>query len=137
MEYLVYLSTAQKLMDQNDLLDILTASRYNNIRHNLTGMLLYGEGTFIQLLEGDPETLKQTYQTIEADSRHHNIIKMAQGEITERYFPEWAMGFKSANATELAEFKGYINPDNKSFLQQGDTDAIIGMLKTFADVNRM
>lgn len=137
MQYLIYLSTAHKLLNQNELLEILNTSRQNNIQQDVTGMLLYAEGTFIQLLEGDSETLKKVYQTIQADPRHHNITKMAQGEIANRLFPEWAMGFKSANATELAEFKGYFNPDNKSYLKQADSSGIIGMLKTFADVNRM
>lgn len=137
MRYLVYISSAYKLLNQDELLDILVASRRNNMQRNLTGMLLYGEGTFIQVLEGDPETLKQTYKVIQADPRHKNIIKMMEGDTTERYFPEWAMGFKSASADELAEFGGYINPAGKPFLEQADTNAIIGMLQTFADANRI
>jgi len=124
-------------MDQEDLLEILAVSRKNNKLQNLTGMLLYGEGTFIQVLEGDDEILKRTYKSIEHDTRHKNIIKMAEGEVTERNFPEWSMGFKAVNVSELKEFGGYINPKNKNFLSEDNTNVVMSMLKTFADANRM
>ncbi|WP_158824844.1 BLUF domain-containing protein [Mucilaginibacter lacusdianchii] len=137
MEYLIYISTASRNITQDDLLDILTVSRNNNTKNNLTGMLLYGEGAFIQVLEGETEALKQSYQVIQSDPRHYNLIKMASGELEQRNFPEWAMGFKAANADELAEFNGYINPAGKSFLQEADANAVISMLQVFADTNRM
>lgn len=100
-------------------------------------MLLYGEGTFIQVLEGDEETLEQTYKVITADPRHKNIIKMSEGEITERNFGEWTMGFKSANAQELAELGGFVDPKKLGTLDNEKAGALIGMMKTFADANRM
>jgi hypothetical protein len=137
MEYLIYISTASRNITQDDLLDILTASRANNTCQHLTGMLLYGEGAFIQVLEGEADMLTQTYRAIEADSRHYNLIKMASGTIKKRNFAEWAMGFKAVNADELAEFDSYINPTGKPFLHQADTNAVISMLQVFADTNRM
>ncbi|QJD94686.1 BLUF domain-containing protein [Mucilaginibacter robiniae] len=137
MKQLVYISSACKLMNEDELLDILTVSRRNNNSRNLTGMLLYGEGTFIQVLEGEPEILEQTYDVIKQDLRHKNIIKMMESTITERNFPEWAMGFKSVNAEELSEFRGYVDPTRSDFLHEDNVTAIIGMLKTFVSTNRM
>lgn len=137
MKYLVYISTAYKLLNQDELLDILTISRKNNQQRDLTGILLYGEGTFIQVLEGEEETLKQTYKDIEADDRHKNVIKMTEGESEERNFKNWAMGFKAINAAELSKFEGYINPQSRGFLQNDNSNSIINMIKTFADANRM
>ena len=137
MKYLVYISTAYKLLNQDELLDILTISRKNNQQRDLTGILLYGEGTFIQVLEGEEETLKQTYKDIEADDRHKNVIKMTEGESEERNFKDWAMGFKAINAAELSEFQGYTNPQSRGFLQDDNSNSIINMIKTFADANRM
>ncbi|WP_295767058.1 BLUF domain-containing protein [uncultured Mucilaginibacter sp.] len=137
MKYLVYISTADHLMNQDELLDILEASRKNNKKNNLTGMLLYGEGVFIQMLEGEPSQLAETYKAIEHDFRHKNIIKMTEGEMEQRHFPEWRMGFKAANADELAQFDAYIDPRQPGFLSSEKSNAIINMMKTFADTNRM
>jgi hypothetical protein len=137
MKYLVYISTAYKLLTQDELLDILAVSRKNNERRNLTGMLLYGEGTFIQVLEGDIDQLNETYAVIKADPRHKNILKMTEGEITQRNFPEWLMGFKSVNARELEEFGSYIDPANLNHVSEDNSNMLISMMKTFADANRM
>jgi len=137
MKYLVYISTAYRLMNQDELLDILAVSRTNNEKNNLTGMLLYGEGTFIQVLEGDEHTLDKTYEIIKADYRHKNIIKMADGIINQPNFPEWSMGFKSASAKELAEVGGFTDPKMLNKLTAEQTSGILGMMKTFADANRM
>ena len=137
MKYLVYVSSASHLLKEDELLAILQVSRRNNVKKGLTGMLLYSEGTFIQLLEGEEDDLKSTYRAIEADDRHKNIIKMTEGNNEQRFFPEWSMGFKSANTDEIAEFKGYINPAGKDFIRDNDPRPVINMLKTFADTNRM
>jgi len=137
MKYIVYISSASHLMNSDELLDILQVSRQNNTQRGLTGMLLYSEGTFIQLLEGDEEGLRLTYDSIENDGRHKNIIKMVEGKNEQRIFPEWSMGFKSASAAELQEFQGYIDPNRPEFLKNIGSAPIIHLLKTFADTNRM
>jgi len=125
------------MLNQDELLDILEVSRIKNEQHNLTGMLLYGEGVFIQVLEGEEQALLNTYSAIERDDRHYSIIKMTEGEITERNFPDWRMGFKAANADQLAQFDIYINPRQPGFLNSDKSNAVVGMLKTFANSNRM
>jgi hypothetical protein len=138
MKYLVYISTAYRLMNQDELLDILVVSRKNNQKNKLTGMLLYGEGTFIQVLEGDESTLEKTYKTIEADGRHKNVIKMAEGVIEKPNFPDWSMGFKSASAQDLVELGGFTDPKSLDKMwNQNEANMVLGMMKTFANANRM
>jgi hypothetical protein len=138
MKYLVYISAAEHLMNHDELLEILTVSRKNNEKNLLTGILLYGEGTFIQVLEGDEKALNDTYKNILADLRHKNVIKLMEGEITERQFPEWRMGFKSANAAEMAEISAFVNPRLPDFLQtESDPLPVIKVLRTFVQSNRM
>ncbi len=124
-------------MNNDELLAILQISRHNNTSRGLTGMLLYSEGSFIQLLEGEEENLDTTYHSILTDPRHKNVIKMLEGESDKRVFPEWSMGFKAATAQELKEFEGYVNPKGGEFLTNADAAPIISLLKTFADINRM
>ncbi len=136
MDYLVYVSTAKWLMSEEELLDILTTARAKNQIYNVTGMLLYSQGTFIQVLEGETENINFIYKLIELDSRHKNIIKLIDGTITERNFPDWNMAFASVNTETLQEFEGFIDPAHENFLGHNN-HTTVNMLKTFAQANNL
>jgi hypothetical protein len=136
MEYLVYVSTAKKLMSDAELLDLLDVARIKNAEHNVTGVLLYSEGTFIQALEGEKDDLYTIYRSIELDIRHRNIILMVTGLSQERIFPKWSMGFASVNADVLELMQGYFNPSNKNFIGNNNHATTL-MLKTFIETNRL
>lgn len=136
MEYLVYISTSKKLIGDDELLDLLQTARIKNFAHNVTGMLLYSEGTFIQALEGETEDLYKIYNAIQLDSRHRNIVLMITGMVEERIFPKWSMAFASVNAGVLKNVEGFLNPENKNGIADNNHTALI-MLKTFAETNRL
>ena len=94
MRRIVYLSTATALMSNDELLSILCQSRENNLRDQVTGLLLYSGGNFIQLLEGEADAVGKVYARVERDSRHHGCMQMIDAQASERLFPEWAMGFR-------------------------------------------
>ena len=137
MNYLIYISTAVKLMTEADLVNILSNSRENNKAKTITGMLIYGDGTFIQVLEGNQEDVDRIYDKITQDKRHKNLILLASGSLNKRNFPDWTMGFATINADELAELDGYINPAYKNFLATENPHAAISVLKTFAQNNKI
>ncbi len=137
MRYIIYISAAYKLMDEDELMDILTISRINNARKSITGILLYGEGTFIQVLEGDQNDLEQTYAKISCDNRHKGLIKIADAELNARNFPGWSMGFRSLNASMLSELEGFTDLSGTGFLNNADPHTAIKLLKTFVSVNRI
>ena len=137
MNYLIYISSAVKLMAEADLVAILNTSRDNNQSKNITGMLIYSDGTYIQVLEGEEQDVEEVYQKIIKDPRHKSIIKLADGQLTKRNFPDWTMGFIAVNQKELAELDGYINPANENFLATENPHAAISVLKTFAQNNKV
>ena len=105
MYYIIYLSTGTKQFTEDDLTVILSKSVANNTRDNVTGVMLYHEGNFIQLLEGEKEAIFDTFKRINNDDRHTAISTIASGESNQRNFPDWAMGFKSINAEALKELE--------------------------------
>lgn len=137
MEYLVFISTAKKLMSDAELLDLLQSARSKNSENNITGMLLYGEGTFLQVLEGEREDLQRVYNAIQADFRHRNIIVMISGILNERIFSKWSMSFASVNAEVLEVVEGYLNPANMNFSSNVNNHPTVNMVKTFAESNRL
>jgi hypothetical protein len=132
MEYLIYISTAKRLLDEDELTEILKVSKKNNEENELTGLLLYSEGTFIQFLEGPTDKLNATYEAIVNGERHKNVIKLLEEPAQERCFSDWTMGFKSINSQELELFEGYFNPSLKDFEYDGQHLGLT-IMKSFAD----
>lgn len=103
---LVYFSTATRPMTDQDLMQILETSRRNNPRDKITGMLLYGNGLFIQALEGEEQIVTQTYNRIQQDERHSRSFVVSKTPIASRAFGEWNMGFQNVGADALSKFAG-------------------------------
>ena len=70
---------------------ILTTSRVNNVKRNITGALICREDIFLQLLEGPQENVQETYDSIKRDDRHLNVQHLLDHNIDQRLFPAWAM----------------------------------------------
>jgi hypothetical protein len=136
MYYLIYLSAGVNWFSETELTDILSISNINNSRNNITGLLLYSEGNFIQLLEGEEQNVKDTYDRISKDQRHKGITPIASGSIDKRNFPEWAMGFKSINSGEMKELDAYNDPSDVKFLDDKDKHLSINLLKVFIKTAR-
>lgn len=114
--YLIYLSSAKQLFTNSDLSDILSRSRLNNTSKDTTGLLLYHEGSILQVLEGDEETVMSLYYKIHEDNRHHRIMKMVAGVSDERNFPDWSIRFKTVTNAEWDELSGYLRMDSSGFV---------------------
>jgi hypothetical protein len=136
MYYIIYLSAAVKPPAETELLDILTASRRNNSQKGLTGVLLYGDGRFIQFIEGDKADVQDAFEKISNDSRHKAITLITSDETDHRNFPEWSMGFKSLNAEILFEFEGYLNPGKNTF-QFNEDNLPVKLLRSFVRTSKL
>lgn len=84
---------------------ILAISRVNNARDGVTGGLLFSKGCFAQVLEGPLDAVEATFERIQCDARHSEVIVLQTGPITKRDFPDWSMAFAGADAvgSSLAE----------------------------------
>ena len=107
MYFVIYVSTAAKLFSNEELQAILIQSRAWNLAENITGMLLYKEGCFMQFLEGSREDVLFLLNKIKADPRHHNLIVLLQEEHPEREFRNWAMAFQKIETDVPLEIPGY------------------------------
>ena len=94
---LTYWSRATNPMGDDELLDLLRISRRNNARRGITGLLLYRDQYFLQVLEGPEREIESSIKTIEADPRHHSFRTLCR-EAGERKFGTWQMGFENLNS---------------------------------------
>ena len=96
---LVYASSASKHLSEDELEAILETSRMNNARIDVTGMLLYADGNFLQILEGDKTQVETLYDKITQDARHHSALRILSRFSDERNFAEWSMGYQRIDPT--------------------------------------
>lgn len=90
---IAYVSIAVRLLDGNQLLELLNTSRERNRRDDITDLLLYSNGRFIQCSEGPEAALRNLYSDISVDSRHKNVTLMVDESISGRDFGSWNMGY--------------------------------------------
>jgi len=77
--------------DDLALVGILSAARPNNARNGITGALICREDLYLQLLEGEPNSVDATFSRIERDDRHTEIRVLINDAVDDRLFPDWAM----------------------------------------------
>lgn len=129
MIHLIYISAAVKLPTEKDLTALLEKARANNGKRGVTGMLLYHKATFIQVLEGEANTVHRLFDTIRQDSRHHAIVKLVDESITERDFPDWSMGFKKLQNSDIDNNPGFADIFNADFGRQVNSHNRIAAIK--------
>jgi len=106
---LVYSSAATEPMPKSKLYKILFDARVNNKLLDITGLLVYVDGLFLQALEGNPESVSSLYKKISSDSRHKNVKVISETAVEQRTFQSWQMAYVSPSAKELATWTGLRN----------------------------
>jgi len=103
MYSLTYVSSASSRFLEGDFERVAAVSANNNQRDDITGALLFKEGTFMQVLEGDEAVVCRTFARIASDPRHQGLITLLRGEIQERQFPEFSMRVELISGTSAIE----------------------------------
>ena len=106
---LIYVSTAAKLMTKDDLQTILMESMRHNSDNNITGILLYDQGSFWQVLEGSKKEVLSIFKKIKKDKRHFNVVTISEKEIEYREFSAWSMRFVNLDLYDRQMINGYQN----------------------------
>ena len=136
MNRLIYASRAVARFDTDALAALLEQSRARNAGVDVTGLLLFAQGSFLQLLEGPPAAVDEIYASIERDDRHDAVRLLCRDPITERRFPDWTMGFETPDEARLAvELPGYRAATEYPFVA-GDLVPNSGVALTLFDLYR-
>ena len=134
--YIIYVSAAIRSFSDEELIELLTTSRQNNEARQITGMLLYCDGQFIQVIEGPRGDVQQLFEQIKVDSRYSSVLKLYEKPIEHRCFAQWSMGFRSYSIEEVNHIKGYqsfkeaIESKGEGLAQH--THVVFRLLETFA-----
>ena len=136
MYFILYLSSASHLMSDDELFHLLETVREKNKKSGVTGMLLYKGGNFLQLLEGEKDTVEALFQNIEKDPRQTDIVALMKEETNTRAFESWSMGFANMDKKgDYPSYKDYIN-ENLNFRDfDEDTEDIYDFICAFDSYN--
>lgn len=127
MIQLVYISAATVPFDEASLDALLEVSRRNNEALDVSGLLVFHEGSFLQILEGEEDVLTSLFHKIGADTRHAKVTKLLARTIEEREFGDWRMGFVRHDLRDRKNPPGFAR-----FMEEGLTSTSVA-----ADASRV
>ncbi|WP_353571186.1 BLUF domain-containing protein [Candidatus Albibeggiatoa sp. nov. BB20] len=111
-----YASTATEKCTSLQVGGILQSACKRNVELNLTGALFFGNGYFLQFLEGERGNINALYHKLLHDDRHSDLRVLESKHVSDRYFEEWSMKYihfpyvieKILRETGLEEFNPYV-----------------------------
>jgi hypothetical protein len=90
---LAYCSRATFLLGKADIERLLLESRAFNAANHVTGVLVYKDLAFLQVIEGEEEVISSLYDRIRRDPRHTNVRTLFRRPLPSRHFANWTLAF--------------------------------------------
>ena len=129
---LVFTSVATRKVSDEDLKGLLVKSRQNNLALNITGMLLYLDPYFMQILEGDESIIDEKFKKILNNEMRHKVSLIYKKPIKERSFSKWTMGFNKIGIEYFEDAKNLTEIyKNEAFKKH--PKEVIELLEMFKD----
>ncbi len=128
MVELIYQSLSTRELSTQELISLTNAYRSANERYEITGVLIYHNRTFVQLLEGEEQAINNLFDNIKKDPLNTNVKLSWKSEIEERGFSEWSMAFIDLSST-CSNIKGYSNYLTEGILT-GDIQGVMSTSKS-------
>lgn len=133
---LLYLSNAKPELTQPELDSILATSRRNNPSRRISGLLVFANGVFIQMLEGPSSAVHKLFDTICDDTRHNDVAIIDEYLNQEKLFAKWSMAFIQSSFDELTRITDtgeMLNRDDVLSMLSNDKTQAARFLKKFAN----
>ncbi|MEE4191946.1 MAG: BLUF domain-containing protein [Halieaceae bacterium] len=109
MYTLGYASTQTAPMGTAGLIELLNEARQFNIEHDISGLLLHRDDSFLQVIEGRKGDVLELYRRIQEDPRHERVETLFEDYIEEREFSDWQMGFIELGGVDMSLLPGFSN----------------------------
>jgi len=101
VHHILYCSEVVQALREDQLTDLLEQSHRYNEQHQITGLLCYSGGHFVQLLEGPKEAVYALYARIRQDTRHRHVVALRDGAGPTRWFADWRMALVEPTPREM------------------------------------
>jgi hypothetical protein len=98
---LIYVSVACAGMTICGFQEIADQANQKNAKADVTGLLIFSQGEFLQVLEGPKPAVEATYDRISGDPRHSRSAVLKREFADDRSYPDWKMGCFNLEPTQL------------------------------------
>jgi hypothetical protein len=128
---LLYRSQASRAVHEVTLTSLLRKARHYNEQAQLTGLLLFTKGHFLQLLEGPEPALSDLYARINDDPRHYDVRTLAYGPIEKRAFARCPLAYAPVDVAFIEKAARCL-PTAAIGLTPAPCEEVNELLRTFA-----
>lgn len=132
---LIYVSEAQKSLTKLDLNAIIEVAAKNNEEMGITGILIFENGHFFQLLEGEAVHIDTLLTILRKDTRHNNIQIIYDKFNRSRLASKWAMSYldltdpnSDIKKSALVPIEQVLSQLEKTNVDQHDNENIVWQL---------
>ena len=108
IHHLLYRSRAVHPFSATSLTALQEQSQEWNKRHNITGLLCYSNGHFVQVLEGSTEQVHALFAKIQQDTRHYQVQALSDRSSSYRWFADWRMALVQTDPNDFYWLLGYL-----------------------------
>jgi hypothetical protein len=138
LHQIIYASHSLVPMNSKQLVDLLEKSRRNNSELGVTGLLLHADGSFMQTIEGERDTVHPLLAKIERDPRHTGILLIGDEPVAKRSYGDWSMAFREIRREDAARLPGFQR--KPGIISAHDRDVARNLMRSFfenADLGRI
>ncbi|MDO6758607.1 BLUF domain-containing protein [Tamlana sp. 2_MG-2023] len=132
LKTICYISDATRNLEYNVQDEIYLKAKANNKKNNITGVLIYKNFNFLQVLEGPDKVVDQVYKKISSDPRHTNLFKVINTNIEGRIFEDYNFGFtvidEKSDLDNLYEYLEWLKLGHNKLANE-----VIGMVENFIE----
>lgn len=103
---ILYTSAAAPTLNEESLKRLIKSVRGTNAALCVTSMLVRCGSYFLQVLEGNPDTVEELFSRITRDQRHSGIMVLAKEQAEQQLFGHWPLGFSVLTPAQVAMLSG-------------------------------
>jgi len=130
LKTICYISDSKTDESLDSLKTLFQQAEENNIKNEITGILIYKNKNFLQVFEGESKVVDETFKRIVKNKKHHNIFKIIETNIDSRIFEDYNYGFTTiSDKTTIRQLQEYFD-----WLKDADNmvaNEIIALVKNF------
>lgn len=113
---------------RNAVVTLAKNAQKRNAAHSVSGALVFDDGCFAQVLEGELSAVERIFTSIQRDTRHCDLQILEYEPIEKRSFSNWSMGLINEKITERHGHGSLFEPKQLRLIQKfqnGLTDYLL------------
>lgn len=111
---ILYVSSATRLLTGSELQEVFTLAKGESLRLDITGLLLYYDGNFMEYIEGQEVNLHQAYHAIKRNISHHLITEIINVSVLQREFNDWSIVTQPSETPAWMDLQSFASSQQKN-----------------------